>query len=502
MLHLLPLGLLHLLAVSAAPLLKRDGLLQCLDQANLSPVSSSSSSYQSDVASYNQRLQPQPAAIVYPTSGSASDVSAAVLCASAAGVHVSARGGGHSYASYGLGGTDGALVIDMSGFKDISVGEDGVASVGGGQRLGDVALKLNDQGRGLPHGTCPFVGVGGHAGFGGFGLAGRRNGLLVDTISALDGVLANGTVFTNLTASDDADLFWALRGAAQSFGIITTFHFDTFAAPQVAVNFAYSWYGVSADTAASLFSSWQGWVAESAPADLGVSFTIGAGISCEISGVYYGSSDAFHDVFDSFIDSTPTGYSQSVKELSWIDSLAALAGSQKLNTTGVSDSRDDFSAKSLMTPEATLISDEALGAFFGYLSSSNTTTNWFVEVNLYGGNNSQINALTLDDNSFGHRNSLLTFQMYASSPSYGPPYPNEGFNFLEGMYNAIVDPMAEAWGSTVGAYINYVDPTLSANATKALYWGSQYDRLSTLKAKYDPAAIFSNPQSIIPASSA
>jgi hypothetical protein len=67
------------------------------------------------------------------------------------------------------------------------------------------------------------------------------------------------------------------------------------------------------------------------------------------------------------------------------------------------------------------------------------------------------------------------------------------------MYAAIVNPMASTWGSTVGAYVNYVDPTLTPQQVSSLYWGSQYPRLATLRGKYDPQAVFKNPQSIVAA---
>jgi FAD/FMN-containing dehydrogenase len=40
----------------------------------------------------------------------------------------------------------------------------GTALIETGNRLGDVALTLNAKGRALPHGTCLYVGIGGHAG--------------------------------------------------------------------------------------------------------------------------------------------------------------------------------------------------------------------------------------------------------------------------------------------------------------------------------------------------
>lgn len=68
------------------------------------------------------------------------------------------------------------------------------------------------------------------------------------------------------------------------------------------------------------------------------------------------------------------------------------------------------------------------------------------------------------------------------------------------MYGALVSPMLDKWGSTA-AYINYVDPTLSDDQVVDQYWGNQHDRLSKLKARYDPNQVFRNPQSIKPAQS-
>lgn len=116
-------------------------------------------------AAYNQRIQPEPTAILYPSSQQ--EIAQALSCASHAGVKVSARGGGHSYASYGLGSGDGALVIDLGNFRDIKVDGSGRASIGAGNRLGDIYLALNDQGWAIAAGVCEAVGIGGHAGFGG-----------------------------------------------------------------------------------------------------------------------------------------------------------------------------------------------------------------------------------------------------------------------------------------------------------------------------------------------
>lgn len=63
----------------------------------------------------------------------------------------------------GLGGKDGVLIIDMRNMTNIAVSPSGIATIQTGNRLGDIALELNRHGRGLPHGLCPYVGIGGHA---------------------------------------------------------------------------------------------------------------------------------------------------------------------------------------------------------------------------------------------------------------------------------------------------------------------------------------------------
>ena len=159
---------------------------------------------------YNLRLAYTPAVIVVPTT--TKHVSDAVVCASQNGVKVQAKGGGHSYASYSSGGQNGSMVIDLENFHDISVDAKGIAKVGGGVRLGNLALGIynNDLKRALPHGTCPGVGVGGHATHGGFGYSSRSWGLTLDTITAMDVTLANGSNI-HTTATSYPDIFYVSR---------------------------------------------------------------------------------------------------------------------------------------------------------------------------------------------------------------------------------------------------------------------------------------------------
>src|SRR5690606_1629610 len=142
---------------------------------------------------------------------------------------VQARSGGHSYAAFGLGGKDGSMVIDLEAFQSVTLQRNGTkvsARVGAGIRLGNLATKLFELGgRAIPHGTCPGVGVGGHALHGGFGPTSRNWGLTVDVIEKVEGVTADGKSFT-ASLAQNSDLFWALRGAGASFAIVTHFTFE------------------------------------------------------------------------------------------------------------------------------------------------------------------------------------------------------------------------------------------------------------------------------------
>ncbi|EGG03606.1 uncharacterized protein MELLADRAFT_109124 [Melampsora larici-populina 98AG31] len=151
-------------------------------------------SYEKLATPFNQRLTYIPAAIVYPDSTEA--VSESVKVAVDEKLSVSPRSGGHSYGSYGLGGAHGALVVDLSRLKTVSVDQSsGQAVIGSGIRLGDLAIGLHSQGgRAIPHGECGYLGIGGHAAFGGFGLTSRMWGLTLDNIIIQEVVLANGTI--------------------------------------------------------------------------------------------------------------------------------------------------------------------------------------------------------------------------------------------------------------------------------------------------------------------
>ena len=131
-------------------------------------------------------------------------------------------------------------MVDLTHFSEVQVDSMGLARVGPGNKLKDVAEKLHAaNGRYMPHGSSPTVGIGGHATVGGLGLHSSLEGTALDTLQEAEVVLANGTV-ARASATENQDLFWAIRGAGASFGIVTEFTFQTKSEPKEVLNFAFT----------------------------------------------------------------------------------------------------------------------------------------------------------------------------------------------------------------------------------------------------------------------
>ncbi|KAI9614649.1 hypothetical protein H4Q26_009034 [Puccinia striiformis f. sp. tritici PST-130] len=449
---------------------------------------------------FNRRFTYQPAAIVFPNNTNA--VADSVKVGVGEKLFISPRSGGHSYAAYGLGGMDGALVVDLQRIKQIQVDASGVAVIGTGARLGDIALSLNSQGgRALPHGTCAGVGIGGHSSFGGYGFTSRQWGLTLDTIIGHEIVLANGSIITT-SKEVNPDLFWALRGAGSSYGIITAIRFQTKPAPRQATNYAYDWDFTVAELANALIKL-QAFCMTNLPAQLGMNANLGKSdqsgkIRLSFTGAFYGAPASFAGVVQPFVSQMPKPVGKSVTTTDWITSLQALAGDQALSTSGMDPTteRDTFYAKSLTTPQSAPMSNSSILAFSKLLINQGraSNTSWFVQVELYGGKNSAVTAVGADETAFTQRVILFTIQFYASSSNFAPPYPAAGFTLLDNMVDSIVNNNPTEWD--YGAYANYVHDRLSPAQWKSLYFKNHYQRLSQVKGTYDPHNVFFCPQSI------
>jgi FAD/FMN-containing dehydrogenase len=113
------------------------------------------------------------------------------------------------------------------------------ATFGSGTLLADLTDRLFANGqRAIAHGTCPQVGTGGHLTIGGLGPLSRQYGSALDHVEEVEVVLANGTI-TRANNNQNQDVFFAVKGAAASFGIVTEFVVHTEPAPGQLIEYSY-----------------------------------------------------------------------------------------------------------------------------------------------------------------------------------------------------------------------------------------------------------------------
>jgi FAD/FMN-containing dehydrogenase len=154
----------------------------------------------------------------------AEDVTVALRIAAEHGAAVSVRGGGYNVAGRCV--ADGALLVDLSRMREVRVdGKARLATVQGGARWCDVDAATAKLELATTGGVISGTGVGGLTLGGGTGWLMRRHGLTLDNLQATTVVLADGRS-VRASADENADLFYALRGGAGGFGVVTSFEFQ------------------------------------------------------------------------------------------------------------------------------------------------------------------------------------------------------------------------------------------------------------------------------------
>ncbi|KAJ3284087.1 hypothetical protein HK104_010106 [Borealophlyctis nickersoniae] len=176
-----------------------------------------------------------PTCIFHPTS--AEDVSAAVKLIDKHNAPFAVRSGGHG-TNVGASSTTGVL-ISMDRMNTVTNVKDGKADVGPGGRWGQVYAELDQYGVSVIGGRMAPVGVGGLLLGGGISYLSAQYGFAIDNVHSYELVLPNATI-TTVTEASNPDLWFALRGGGDKFGIVTKFTLKT--RPQTLVDFGFIFY--------------------------------------------------------------------------------------------------------------------------------------------------------------------------------------------------------------------------------------------------------------------
>lgn len=171
---------------------------------------------------WNGMIDRRPAVIA--RCAGAADVMTAITFARENDMLVAVRGGGHNVAGTAI--ADGALLIDCSPMKGIRIDPQArKAWVEPGVTWAELDYETQAFGLATTGGTVSGTGIAGYTLGGGFGWLMRRYGFACDNLTGADVVTAAGQ-FMHASATEHADLFWALRGGGGNFGIVTSFEFQ------------------------------------------------------------------------------------------------------------------------------------------------------------------------------------------------------------------------------------------------------------------------------------
>jgi FAD/FMN-containing dehydrogenase len=181
----------------------------------------SDAGYDSARSIWNAMIDRRPGLIVQ--AAGPADVVRAVNFAREHNALLAVRGGGHNIAGTAV--CDGGIMLDLSHMRSIHIDLAArLARVEGGATLGDLDKETQTFGLAIPVGINSTTGIGGLTLGGGFGWTSRKLGLTIDSLASVDIVTADGRL-RRADCSEDADLFWAVRGGAGNFGVVTSFQF-------------------------------------------------------------------------------------------------------------------------------------------------------------------------------------------------------------------------------------------------------------------------------------
>ncbi|MFG2129067.1 FAD-binding oxidoreductase [Streptomyces sp. NPDC048751] len=439
---------------------------------------------------YNTRFDAlKPAAVAYVAH--AADIRTVLSYARAHSVKVSIRNGGHSYAGWSSG--DGRLIVDVSRLKAVRASGN-EAVVGAGAKLIDVYRALAAKGVTIPAGSCPTVGVSGLVLGGGHGVVSRAYGLTCDSLTQATLITADGKQLT-ANATENKDLFWALRGAGNgNFGVVTELRFKTHPAPQAVTGYlSWPW-----SKAAAVVKAWQEW-GPSQPDEIWSSLHLanspGGTPKVSVAAFSIGTYGELQNAVDRLADRVGAPASSvSLRRRSYEQAMEIYAGCSSFSTDAQCHLPGSTPGRS---PQGKLGRETyaARSDFFDRSISATGIQTLLKQVkDVRGGAGSialtalggAVNRVSPTATAFVHRRSRMLAQYIAS---WGSGTTGTAAQSWLTTAHKAMKPYASG-----AAYQNYTDPTLTD--WRKAYYGDAATRLTQLKKQYDPNRFFTYPQGL------
>ena len=426
---------------------------------------------------WNAMIDRRPAAIL--RCREAGDVPPALAWCRSHGVDFSVRGGGHNIAGSAV--CDGGLMIDLSAMRAVRVHPDRrLVSVEPGATLGDLDRATQVHGLAVPVGINSTTGVAGLTLGGGFGWLTRKYGLTIDSLVAADVVTADGNTL-QASASENQDLFWAIRGGGGNFGIVTRFEFTAYpVGPEVLAGLivypmdqareVLRQYRRFAATAPEELNVWV--VLRKAPPLPFLPESVHGREVLVLAAFYAGDADKGRDMMSPLRHfGAPHGEHIDVQPFAqWQQAFDPLLAPGARNYW-----------KSLNFTEL------ADGLFDAVLSAAGRlpTHQCEIFIGLIAG---APNRVVPEATAYFHRDARFVMNVHGRWDS--ATEDGSGIAWARDFFSA-AQPFASA-----GGYVNFMTGDEEGRVPAA--YGDNYDRLKTIKKKYDPENLFRHNQNIAP----
>jgi len=426
---------------------------------------------------WNAMIDREPALIAQ--CAGVTDVIAAVNFATEHGLILAVKGGGHNAAGNAI--CDGGLVIDLSQMKSVRVEPPAqTVQVEPGVLLGELDHETQAFGLVTPAGVVSTTGVAGLTLGGGWGWLSRSYGLTIDNLRSVDVVTADGEL---LHASEDenAELFWGIRGGGGNFGIVTSFEFDCYeVGPEVLGGPIFYPF----EDATDLLRFHREFTSE-APDEL-----------CCYAAITAAPPEPFipEKLHGTTVVAFIMCYSGPIEEGEQVveplrefgDPIADLVGPmpftglQQLFDEDLKAGARNYWKSQMVEP----LPDEAIDIVVDWAKTRPTPSSDIVLEHLGGA----IARVAPDATAYRHRDAAFSFNVF---PRWTDPEKDDAcISWAQEFIDAIA-PFASA-----GVAVNFLSQE-GDERVKAAY-GANYERLVTLKNKYDPENLFQMNQNIEP----
>lgn len=369
----------------------------------------------------------------------------------------------------------------MKTFKKVEVqASNGIATVGPGNTLKILVEGLHAQGaRFMPYGSSSSMGIGGHATVGGLGCHSRMDGAAVDVMAEAQIVIANGSII-RASKNENSDLFWAIRGAGASFGIMTEFKFQPKPEPKEVIDFTYT---ISSEDTAALANSFKVYHKIIGDKDLEPRLSAVAVVQKNgliISGSFFGSEADYSKMDLGRLIPGITNRTVTPR-ISWSEHMR----NSFTFVDAVFPANVYFDAKDTAVTYQQLPSNDTIDKLFKHVQSGDVGSDqWFVLMDLYGG---AVNKKSGDASAFPHRDLAYFFSIYVTSKAATSQTTKD---FVDRAVLTIQNNQPEKFLSYVG-YSN-----LRIKKPQEKDWGKNLPRLQTIKTRFDPSSVFSTPQGV------